>query len=92
MRKFGERNGQCNMKKKFKITKMVYITKGYATKVITYENPVELIIDPKNKTFSVDNGWQVNLKDNEITFITKDNSIIKYRNNLLTIVSEKILE
>ena len=36
------------MIKEFKITKMVYIFKGYATQVTTFENPVELIINPKN--------------------------------------------
>lgn len=92
MKKFGERNGQCKMKKYFNITKMEYIIKGYATQVSTYENPVELIIDPKNKTFKVDNGFWHYFKDNEITFKTEDNSIIKYRDNKLTIISEKILK
>lgn len=79
------------MKKKFMITKMVQIFKGYATQVTTFENPVELIIDTKNKTFRVDNGFEIKLKDDELTFITEDNSIIKYRDKKLTIVSEKIL-
>ena len=92
MKKFGERNGQCNMLKYFDITKMEYIVKGYATQVTTYEKPVELIIDPKNKEFKVNNGFWRNFIDGEVTFITKNNSIIKYRDNKLTIVSEKILK
>lgn len=91
MKKFGERNGQCNMKKYFNITKIVHTHKGHFVQMVKYENPVELIIDPKNKTFRVDNSWEFNLRDDEITFITEDNSIIKYSYNKLTIVSEKIL-
>lgn len=91
MKKFGERNGQCNMKKKFMMTKMVQNFKGYATQVTTYENPVELIIDPIIETFSIDNGFKHVFKE-DITFITENNSIIRYRDNKLTIVSEKILK
>ena len=80
------------MKKYFNITKMVYTRKGHYTQVTTYENPVELIIDPKDKTFKVDNGFWYYFKDTEITFITEDKSIIKYHDNLLTIISEKILK
>lgn len=79
------------MKRYFNIIKMVYISKGNYTQVTTFENPVELVIDPKNKTFRVDRGFDLNFKDDEITFTTEDNSIIKYRNNFLTIISEKIL-
>lgn len=80
------------MKKIFYITKMVQIFKGYGTQVTTFENPVELIIYPKDKTFKVDNGFLRCFKDGtEITFITEDKLIIKYRDYLLTIVSEKIL-
>ena len=92
MKRFGERNGQCNMKRYFNIKKMEYIIKGSLTQVTTYENPVELAIDPKNKTFRVDYGFWYYFKDDEITFITEDNSIIKYHNNLLTITSEQILK
>ena len=80
------------MRKYFNITKMEYIVKGRLTQVTTYESPVELIIDPKDKTFKVDNGFWHYFKDTEITFITKNNSIIKYSDNKLTIVSEKILK
>lgn len=92
MKKFGERNGQCNMRKYFNITKMERILKGYATEVTTFENPVELAIDTKDKTFKIDNGFWYYFKDNKITFITEDKSIIKYYDNSLTIISEKILK
>ena len=80
------------MRKYFNITKMEYISKGRVTQITTYENPVELAIDTNDKTFKVDNGFWHYFRDDDITFITEDNSIIKYRNNLLTIVSEKILK
>lgn len=92
MKKFGERNGQCNMKRYFNIIKTVYTRKGRYTQVTTYENPVELIIDPILETYSIGNSFKYNFKeDTDITFITEDNSIIKYRDNKLTIITEKIL-
>lgn len=80
------------MKRHFNIIKMEYTCKGHYTQVTTYENPVELIIDPIIETFSIDNGFKHIFKeDTDITFITENNSIIKYRDNKLTIMSEKIL-
>lgn len=80
------------MKRYFNIIKTEYTRKGHYTQVTTYENPVELIIDPIFKTFSIDNGFKYIFKeDTNITFITENNSIIKYRDNKLTIISEKNL-
>lgn len=93
MKRFGERNGQCNMKRYFNITKTVLTRKGYCTQVTTYENPVELIIDPIFKTFQIDDSFKYNFNEKtDIIFITENNSIIKYRDNKLTIVSEQILK
>ena len=71
---------------------MEYTRKGHYTQVTTYENPVELIIDLIIETFSIDNGFKhVFKEDTDITFITENNSIIRYRDNKLTIIAEKIL-
>ena len=80
------------MRKYFNITKMKYIIKGRLTQVTTYKIPVELVIDPEDKTFKVDNGFWHYFNYSEITFITEDKSIIKYSDDKLTIVSEKNLK
>lgn len=76
----------------FDITKMEITTKGYANQITTFENPVELIIDKSDMTFKINNSFPVYFKNHEVKFITDDNDIIKYKNGLLTIISEKIIK